>query len=194
MSGPRLIRDHIASLSAQLPTSIADELADGLTETYRSYLSHGLAPDLAAELAVAEFGDPHVIVAEFTRVSPARCAARRLLSTGPMVGACWAAALITGHAWAWPVPIPARITLGLALVAGITLIAVAALGTRYRLATCAALAACIAITALDLTMITGVLLTTPAVTWLTIGAMAASTARIAFSTATLRSVRACSRR
>ena len=30
MSGPRLIQDYLASLSAQLPAQIVEELADGL--------------------------------------------------------------------------------------------------------------------------------------------------------------------
>jgi hypothetical protein len=57
MPGPGLIEDYRAVLSAQLPASIAEELADGLAETYRSYLDQGLAPDAAAGAAVAEFGE-----------------------------------------------------------------------------------------------------------------------------------------
>jgi hypothetical protein len=134
MSEPRLISSYLAVLSAQLPASIVEELADGLAETHRSYLRRGLPPDLAAESAVAEFGEPQAIVADFARVNPARRAARRLLGIGPVVGACWAAALITARAWAWPVALPARILLGLALMTIIGLLAVSALSTRYRLA------------------------------------------------------------
>ena len=186
MSEPRVIRDYLAVLSAQLPASIVDELADGLAETHQSYLRQGLAPDAAAESAVAEFGEPPVIVAGFVRVNPARRAARRLLATGPAVGACWAAALITGRAWAWPVPLPARVLPGLALITIIGLLAAAALGPRYRLAARAGAAGCIAITVLDIVMITGVALATPAVTWVTIGAMAASTTRITVNALTVR--------
>jgi hypothetical protein len=185
MSQPRLIRDYLATLSARLPAPITEELADGLTETYHSYLRQNLPPGHAAEAAVAEFGDPHLIMAEFTRVNPARRAARRLMITGPMVGGCWAEALISGRAWTWQIPLPARIMPGLALAAVITLIAVAALGNHYQRAARAGLAGCIAITSLDITMITGVLLAAPSMTWATIGAAAASTARIAFSTRTL---------
>lgn len=181
MSEPRLIHDYLAALSAQLPASIAEELAAGLAETYQSYLRQGQLPDLAARSAVAEFGDPHVIVAEFTKVNPARRAARRFIVTGPVVGACWAAALITGRAWTWPLPLPARILPGLAVITVIALILVAALGTRYRLAARAGLAGCIGITALDVSMITGVTLAAPAITWVVISAVAASVARIAFS-------------
>ena len=42
------------------------ELADGLDETYQRHLGLGLAPQAAAEAAVAEFGDPQLIAAEFT--------------------------------------------------------------------------------------------------------------------------------
>ena len=97
MPQPRVIGDYLAVLAAQLPAPIVEELADGLADTYQSYLRQGMAPGPAGESAVAEFGDPHVIVAEFARVSPARRGARRLLLTGPVVGGCWAAVLITGR-------------------------------------------------------------------------------------------------
>lgn len=186
MSEPRLISSYLAVLSAQLPASIVEELADGLAETHRSYLRRGLPPDLAAESAVAEFGEPQAIVADFARVNPARRAARRLLGIGPVVGACWAAALITARAWVWPVALPARILLGLALMTIIGLLAVSALSTRYRLAARAGVAGCIGIAALDTVMITGVTFAIASVTWVTVGAMAASTARIAFAARALR--------
>jgi hypothetical protein len=181
MSQPRLIRDYLATLAAQLPAPLVAELEDGLTETYRSYLRRNLSPGHAAESAVAEFGDPQVILAEFARVNPARRTARRLIGTGPMVGACWGAALISSRAWTWQIPLPARIMPGLVLAAAITLIAVAALATRYQWASRAGLAGCIGITTLDITMITGVVLAAPTMTWVIIVAAAASTARIAFS-------------
>ena len=181
MSEPCLIRDYRAVLAAQLPASIVEELADGLAETYRSYLRQGLAPDLAV-------GDPHVIVSAFARVNPARRGARRLLLTGPVVGGCWATVLITSRAWAWPVPLAARIVLGLALLTVIGLLAAAALGTRYRPAARAGIAGCLGVTMLDTIMITGVMLAIPSMTWVTTGAMAASTARIALSVQTLRPI------
>jgi hypothetical protein len=188
MSEPRLISDYLAVLAAQLPASIVEELADGLAETYQSYLRQDLAPDLAAGSAVAEFGDPRVIVSAFARVNPARRGARRLLLTGPVVGGCWATVLITSRAWAWPVPLAARIVLGLALLTVIGLLAAAALGTRYRLADRAGIAGCLGVTMFDTIMITGVMLAIPSMTWVTTGAMAASTARIALSVQTLRPI------
>ena len=121
-------------------------------------------------------------MAEFARVNPARRTARKLIVTGPMVGGVLGGgterqpsldladpAAGTHHAW----PDPA---------AAITMILVAALGSRYQRALRAGLAGCIGITTLDITMITGVLLAAPVMTWATIGATAASAARIAFTT------------
>jgi hypothetical protein len=190
MSRPRLIQDYLASLAAQLPAQIVEELADGLDETYQFYLQQGQAPDLAARSAVAEFGAPHVILADFNRTNPARRAARRLLRIGPGVGACWAAALIASHAWTWPLPLPTRILPGLALITVIALLAVAAFGTRYRLAARAGAAGCAGTVALDALMIIGVALVIPSVTWVAAGAMAVSAGRIAVGARTLRLVRA----
>ena len=186
MPEPHVIRDYLAVLSAQLPAPVVAELADGLAETHQSYLRQGLAPGPAAEAAVAEFGEPHVILAEFARVNPARRAARRLLAAGPAVGGCWAAALITSRVWAWPLPLPARILPGLALIGVIGLLAAAAFGTRYQRAARAGTAGCIGIALLDVVMIIGVPLASPSVTWVTIGAMAASAGRIAFSSRAVR--------
>ena len=185
MSEPRLISSYLEVLAAQLPAPIVEELADGLTETHRSYLREGLAPDLAAESAVAEFGEPQEIVAEFARVNPARRAARRLLGIGPVVGACWAAALITDRAPAWPVPLMARILIGGALITIIGLLAASALSTRYRLAARAGVAGCVGIAALDAVLITGVTFADAPVTWVVVGAMVASTARIGFAARSL---------
>ena len=124
MPEPRLISSYLDVLAAQLPASIVEELADGLTETHQSYLRQGLAPDLAARSAVAEFGEPQVIVAGFARVNPARRAARRLLGVGPAVGACWVAALLTSRSWA--VPLPARMLAGATLAVVIALLATCA--------------------------------------------------------------------
>jgi hypothetical protein len=113
-SEPRLIRGYLEVLAAQLPGPIVEELADGLTETYRSYRSRGLSADAAADAAVEEFGSAEEILAGFARVNPARRAARRLLGLGPVVGGCWVAALVTSRVW--PGPEPARVVLGVVLV------------------------------------------------------------------------------
>ena len=62
MPGSRLIGGYLAALAVNLPGRIVEELADGLDETYRGYLGRGLAPDVAARAAVAEFGEPRIIV------------------------------------------------------------------------------------------------------------------------------------
>lgn len=98
--GPGPIKEYQAALSAQLPA----RTADGLAETYGSYLDQSLAR-MPQRAALAESGEPEVVVAAFTRASLARRAARRLLATGPAVGACWATVLVAGRAWNWPVPI-----------------------------------------------------------------------------------------
>src|SRR2546427_8135404 len=103
-SEPRLIRGYLEVLAAQLPGPIVEELADGLTETHRSYLSRGLSADAAAEAAVAEFGSAEEILAGFARVNPARRTARRLLGFGPVVGGCWAAALAARRGLRRPFP------------------------------------------------------------------------------------------
>jgi hypothetical protein len=184
MPEPRLIGSYLDVLAARLPASIVEELADGLAETHRSYLRQGLAPDLAAQSAVAEFGDPELIVAGFTRVNPARRAARRLLGIGPAVGACWLAALLTNRAWA--VPLPACMLAGLALAAVIALLATSALGTRYRLAARTGAAGFLGVIALDASLIAGVALAGVPLTWVLTVAMAASAARICYAARALR--------
>jgi hypothetical protein len=188
MAEPGLIKDYLAALSTQLPAPIVAELADGLEQTHRRYLDQGLGPDAAASAAVAEFGEPQVVVAAFGGASPARRAARRLLATGPVVGACWGTALMTNRAWTWPVPIGVRILLGMALISVIGLLAAAAFGRRYRSAVRAAAAGCAGLTALDATVLIAITLAVPAVIWPVIVAAVASAVRIIFATRTLRSV------
>jgi hypothetical protein len=165
MPGPDLITGYLDTLSGQLPGPVVEELVGGLEETYRRHLGRGLAQEAAAQAAVAEFGDPGLIAAEFARAHPARRAARRLLAAGPVVGLCWAVALITSRAWTWPVPMAVDLVPGLALVAVVALLAFAARSTRYRPIGRAAAAGCIGTAALDAFMITGVLAAGPAARW-----------------------------
>ena len=188
MPGPGLIAGYLDTLSRQLPGQVVEELADGLEETYRRHLGLGLAPDAAAQSAVAEFGDPELIAAEFTRAHPARRAARRLLAAGPAVGLCWAVALITSRAWTWPVPAAAGILPGLALVAVVALLAFAARSTRYRPIGRAGAAGCIGTAALDAFMIIGVLAADPAARWAVAVAVTASVGRLGLSARLLRPV------
>jgi len=188
MPGPGLITRYLDVLAGQLPGPVVEELAGGLEETYRRHLGLGLAPEAAAQAAVAEFGAPELIAAEFARAHPARRAARRLLMTGPVVGSCWAVALLTGRAWAWPVPVAARIVPGLALVAVVVLLAVAARGIRYRPIGRAGVAGCIGTAALDAFMIIGVPAADPAARWAVAVAITASAARLALNVRLMRPV------
>ena len=183
-----LITDYLSALSAQLPAPIVEELADGLDETHQHYLTQGLTPDAAAGAAVAEFGEPQVIVAAFTRLSPARHAARRLLAAGPVVGGCWAAALITSRAWTWPVPPTVRLLVGVVLITVIGLLAAAAFGRRYLSARRAGAVACAGITVLDGVMLITAVLAFPVLVWPVILAAAASIARLTFTARALRAV------
>jgi hypothetical protein len=179
--GPSLITSHVDALASRLPGPVVEELADGLEETYRRHLGLGLGPEAAAQAAVAEFGEPELIAAEFARAHPARRAARRLLAIGPLVGSCWAAALLTGHAWTWPVPLATRIVPGVMLVAVVALLAVAARGIRYRSVGRAGTAGCVGTAALDAFMIIGVLAADPASRWAVAVAVTASAARLGLS-------------
>jgi hypothetical protein len=181
MPTPRLIDDYLAALSAGLPLRIVDELADGLGETYRRYLGQGLAPDAAAQAAIAEFGEPRLIVTAFTQSSPGRRTARRLLLIGPGVGMCWAIALITGQAWQWPVPMVARVLFGLVLMTVIGLLAAAAVGRHYRPVCRAAAAACVGTAVLDAAMACTVLVIAPTVVWPAAVAVALSAGRSGFA-------------
>jgi hypothetical protein len=188
MAESGVIVDYLAALSAQLPAPVVEELADGLDQTRQRYLNQGLPPAAAASAAIAEFGDPDVILAGFSRLSPARHAARRLLASGPVVGGCWAIALITSRAWSWPVPLAARVLFGIALASIIGLLAAAAFGTKYRSIRWAGTAGCVGITALDTTMLLTTAIVIPAVAWPAIPALAASAARLTFTARTLRPV------
>ena len=183
-----LITDYLTVLSAQLPAPVIEELADGLDQTQQHYVKQGLNPDAAAGAALAEFGEPQVVIAAFTRLSPARHAARRLLAAGPVVGGCWAAALITGRAWTWPVPGAGRLLFGVALITVIGLLAAAAFGRRYLSARRAGAVACVGITVLDGVMLIAVALAIPVLIWPVVLASAASAARLTFTARALRAV------
>jgi hypothetical protein len=188
MRESHLMTSYLDSLAGQLPGPVVEELADGLEETYRRHLGLGLAPDAAARAAVSEFGEPKLIVTEFVRAHPARRAARRLLVTGPVVGSCWAVALITSRAWMWPVPVAADLVPGLALVTAVVLLAFAIRSTRYRPIGRAGAAGCIGTAALDTFMIIGVLAAEPAARWAVAVAITASAARLALNVRLVRLV------
>ena len=184
MTSP-LISGYVAGLRERLPAAIADEAADGLTETYEQHLASGAGEQEAARSALAEFGDMAMVISEFTWQAPGRRAARLLLATGPVAGACWAAALILGRAWTWPVPATARLAFGaVLLLAVLALLAAATSRHSYRRTRLAMLAGPI-ILALDAAAVAAIALAAPALTWALGTAAAVSLSRIALTTWTL---------
>lgn len=180
-ASPSLIGDYLAELSAGLPGRIVEELADGFDETYRDYLGRGLAPEAAARAAVADFGEPRILVAAFAEASRGRKTARTLLAAGPAVGTGWAIVLITARAWTWPVPVAAPVLFAVALLTVIALAVAAAVGRRYRLVRRAAATACAGTALLDVTMICGVLIIAPVLAWPIAVAVVLSAARSGFA-------------
>ncbi len=180
MTSP-LIGEYVTWLHRRLPAAIADEAADGLLETYEDYLAAGAGERAAAHAAVAEFGDVTTVVSEFTRQAAGRRVARLLLATGPVVGACWATALLLSRAWTWPVPAAARLAAGAVLLLAVTGLAAAATSRRSYHRTRLTAAASPVILALDATAVTAVLAAAPALTWPLGIAIAASLTRLTFT-------------
>ena len=184
MTSP-LIAGYVSGLRRQLPAAVAEEAADGLIETYEQHLARGAGQQAAARAAVAEFGDLAMVVGEFTRQAPGRRAARMLLATGPVVGACWAAALISGRAWTWPVPAAARLSFGVVLLLAVTALAAAATSRSSYRRTRLTAAAGPVIVILDAAAVTAVSLAAPALTAGLGIAAAASLGRIVLTAWTL---------
>lgn len=176
-----LITGYLAALARELPPSVVDELADGLHETYDRFLHDGLDHDAAARAAVTEFGDPGLIAASFAAACPGRRLARHLLAAGPAVGLCWAAALVSSRAWAWPVLPAVPIAAGAALLTCVAMLAAAAFGRSYRAITRAAATACTTITVLDLALIGITVRLAAWPSWELAMAIAASGLRIGYS-------------
>jgi len=125
MAPHHLIDAYLAELRRALPADVADELADGLTETYDHFRDHGLDPDTAARTALADFGAAPDILNAFAQIAPGRRTARALLATGPLAGGCWALALLTGHAWQGPIPTAARLAFAALLLSVVALLVIA---------------------------------------------------------------------
>ncbi len=178
MTSP-LIDSYVAGLHRRLPAALAEEAAGGLTETYEHHLAAGAGEQEAARAALAEFGDLTTVAGEFTRQAPGRSAARLLLATGPVAGGCWAAALVLGRAWTWPVPAAARLSFGAVLLVAVLALLAAATSRHSYQRTRLAAAASPAILALDAAAVTAALAAAPALTPALGTAVAASLGRIA---------------
>ncbi|MGE5286520.1 MAG: hypothetical protein ACM3ML_04810 [Micromonosporaceae bacterium] len=87
-----------------------------------------------------------------------------LLGTGPVVGACWAAALILSRAWTWPAPGAARIGFGDVLLLAVLALQAAATSQHSYQRTRLAMLASPVILVLDVTAVTAVLHAAPALT------------------------------
>lgn len=182
MAGHELIQTHLAALARQLPTDVVDELADGLTETWHRHVAAGLAPGEAAQAAIGEFGTPAQTVAAFVTQAPGRRAALLLLATGPVAALWWGTTLVTSRAWTWPVPPAVTVVLASVLLLAVgALLAAATSRHSYRRTRLAGLGG-IAVMALDITMLTVVLLVAPSPAWPMLGAVTLSLARIAVTT------------
>src|SRR5215472_8209138 len=163
MTSP-MIAGYVAGLHRRLPAALAGEAADGLIETYEHHLASGAGQQAAAHAAVAEFGDLETVIGEFTRQAPARRAARILLATGPVAGACWATALILGHAWTWPVPAALRLSFGAVLLVAVLALAAAATSRHSYQRTRLTAAASPVILILDATAVAAAALAAPPLT------------------------------
>lgn len=185
MPGHALIGSYLSGLRRRLPAGLADEVSDGLLEAYQYHLARGQGADEAARAAVTDTGDLAQVVGEFTRQAPGRRTARALLAIGPVVGACWVAALVTTHAWAWPVPAAARLGFGAALLATIGVLAIAATSRRSYRRTRLTVLAGPGLIILDATLITAAFLAAPVLSWPLAAAIAASLTRITLTVTAL---------
>jgi hypothetical protein len=185
MASHQLIDDHLDELARRLPADIVDELADGLTETWQHHVATGLPPAASARAAIAEFGTSEQVTAAFTAQAPGRRTALILLASGPIVGLCWGASLITAHAWTWPVPTAAPAALAIGLLAVVAALATAATSRMsYRRTRLGGIGG-LGLLVLDAAMLTTVTLTAPTLVWPMAIAIPASLARIGWTLRTL---------
>ena len=104
MADHPLITSQLQTLADRLPPPLFAEIADGLQETYQAQLVRQPDPLLAAQAAVAQFGDADTIIRALCHQAPWRRHAAALLVTGPLLGGIWATTLITQQAWLWSLP------------------------------------------------------------------------------------------
>jgi hypothetical protein len=175
----QLIDEYLAALARRLPGDVVDELADGVLEACQLRVAAGLDPEEAARATIQEFGTPSSITRAFVAEATGRRTARALLVTGPAVGVCWGAALVTAQAWRWSLPPTAVAGGGLALVFVVAaLLGAARSRDSLRLARLGTPAAA-GLVALDVTMVVGVLLVAPTLSWPMAVAIPASLLRVA---------------
>jgi hypothetical protein len=184
MAEHALITGYLDQLARRLPAEVIDELADGLSEDFQRQRQGGLDPDEAASAVLAQFGTPARVTAAFARNAPGRRTAVRLLATGPVLAALWAASLITAHASTWPVPLAAKIGFGTVLLITAGSLATVALSNdlgRIKLVVPAALALMLLDATMVATVVAAVATSAPVATWPMALAIPASLARIALA-------------
>jgi hypothetical protein len=186
MADHGLIAAYRRDLLARLPAELAEEVSDGLTDAHEEYVRRGMSPDQAAAAAIAEFGHPGTVVDAFRTACPVLRLAHVLIVTGPIVGGCWAAALISARAWDWPIPIAASLLVGLLLAASVVMLATASLTPRYQSLRRAGIAGCLGIATLDVTVITTAMLLAPDARRLAAIAVCLSAVRLTFVLGGLR--------
>ncbi|GII54426.1 hypothetical protein Pth03_28150 [Planotetraspora thailandica] len=179
MACHELIEGHLQALARSLPASVVEELRDGLIESYEDQLERLGDAEAAAHAAIADFGDADTVTAAFVRASPGRGIAVRLLLAGPVVGLSWAAALIAGHWWTWPISPPLRLAVGLVLGLAVLMLIVAVRERHhYRTVRLAALAGATGVAVLDTTLLATVVMLPAGPSVLLVPALAASVARV----------------
>lgn len=102
------VADHVAALSAALhgpvraKSRMIQEIRDGLTDTVEAHTQGGVPPDVAARLAVREFGTPEQLVPSCQReltIAQARRTALSVTLTVPFLIACWHLIWTAGQGW-----------------------------------------------------------------------------------------------
>ncbi|HEU5332283.1 MAG TPA: permease prefix domain 1-containing protein [Actinocrinis sp.] len=188
-----LIDAYLAELARQLPRGDADELADGLIETYEHCLAAGLPPAAAARAAVERFGDCDRVLTAFARQGAPRRAARTLIAVGPLVGFCWLLVLIAGRAWTWPVPVLAPLAVGVVLAVAIASLVGAARARRVRFGRRAGIVGCLGVMIMDAALMGAAVLVMPTLSWPICLAVPASAARLLYAADALHDMRATAR-
>jgi len=183
-----LIERYVRDLRRDLSAEVVDELAGGLSDTFDDFTARGLDPETAAAATLADFGDVREIVEGFARIAPGRRTARALLATGPLIGCCWAVALLTSHAWRWPVPAVGRVAFGVVLLTTIILLAAAARISGIRTCRALALTGTGGLLVLDVTAIIAVSALTPTLTGPPLLAVVASLTRIGLTTPSIHRI------
>jgi hypothetical protein len=179
MASHPLIEAQLDELAGRLPAEAVDELADGMLETWHRHLDQGLPATEAAHAAIAEFGAAPQIVDAFVEHAGGRRTAQILLATGPIVGACWGASLITAKAWTWPVPAVAAAGFAVSLLTVVAcLVAAATSRHNYHRTRLGDLGA-VGLVTLDVAMIAAVVMAAPALVWPMVLAVPASLIRVA---------------